>query len=254
MNCSGKVVVITGGATGIGFGIAKVLADHSARIVIAQRNLQRGLEAAQRLQPAEVIAVKLDIRDYVAVQRCIEMVANRFGQIDALVNNASVTGRTAILPFLESSPEFIGQIVDTNLKGTIYCSVAAALRMVESKRGGAIVNISSVGAYAAQENASIYCATKAAQVMLTKAMALELARYGIRVNCIAPGAIDNEGSTNASQAEAPQEADGKFIRLTPLGRDGEPEEIGRAVAFLISEDASFITGTTLVVDGGFLSY
>jgi NAD(P)-dependent dehydrogenase (short-subunit alcohol dehydrogenase family) len=227
---------------------------HGAHIVIAQRNLQRGLEAAQRLKPAEVLALKLDITDYVAVQRCIETVANRFGQIDALVNNASVAGRAAILPFLETSPEFIDQIVDTNLKGTIYCSVAAALRMVESKRGGTIVNISSVGAYGAQEDASIYCATKAAQVMLTKAMALELALHGVRVNCVAPGDIHSEASKSPLEAGVQPEADGKFIRLTPLGRPGEPEEIGRAVAFLISDDSSFITGTTLIADGGFLSY
>jgi NAD(P)-dependent dehydrogenase (short-subunit alcohol dehydrogenase family) len=111
-----------------------------------------------------------------------------------------------------------------------------------------------VGAYRAQENAAVYCATKAGQVMLTQGMAIELAPYGIRVNCIAPGDINTETSANAVREVKVSGASGRFLRLTPVGRRGTPEEVGRAVAFLASDDASFITGTTLLVDGGFLAY
>ena len=116
------------------------------------------------------------------------------------------------------------------------------------------MHVSSVGAYAAQENASIYCATKAAQIMLTKAMALELAVYGIRVNCIAPGDIKTETSADAILHVMTSGASGRFLRNTPLARRGNPEEVGRVIAFLASEDASFVSGVTVVVDGGYLTY
>jgi NAD(P)-dependent dehydrogenase (short-subunit alcohol dehydrogenase family) len=140
------------------------------------------------------------------------------------------------------------------LKGTIYCSQVVARHMIHSKRSGSIIHVSSVGAYAAQGNASLYCATKAAQVMLAQGMAIELAVHGIRVNCVAPGDIRTETSADAVAEIKQSGASGRFLRLTPIGRRGSPEEVGRAIAFLASDDASFITGTTLLVDGGFLAY
>jgi len=202
----------------------------------------------------EVLSFALDIRDREAVQNCIDSIVEQWGSIDVLVNNASVTGTAALSAFVDADAHHIDRIVDTNLKGTIYCSQAAARHMIQAGRGGNIVHVSSVAAYGAQENAAVYCATKAAQTMLAQAMAIELAPHGIRVNCIAPGDVKTETSADAVREIKNSGASGRFLRFTPLGRRGSPEEIGRAIAFLASDDASFITGTTLVADGGFLAY
>lgn len=245
---------MTGGATGIGFAAAKALLEHGSRVVIAQRDAHRGQQAVDQLKTADCTSVCLDIQDRSAVVRCVSAIVERYGMIDLLVNNASVTGQAALASFTQSGPELINQIIDTNLKGTIYCSQEAARHMVDRGKGGSIVHVSSVGAYAAQENASIYCATKAAQIMLTKAMALELADYGIRVNCIAPGDIKTETSAAAIDDVMKSGASGRFLRSTPLARRGNPEEVGRVIAFLASDDASFVSGVTVVVDGGYLTY
>lgn len=254
MKLAGKVALITGGATGIGFGTAKVFLEEGAHVVIAQPDGAMAEEAARRLGNDGATAVELDIRDDLAVEECVNKIVDRFSRIDVLVNNASVTGAAASIPFLDVSPEFIDRVVDTNIKGTVHCSLAVARAMVMGKHGGAIVHVGSVGGYAAQENASIYCATKAAESMLAKTMAIELAPYRIRVNCVAPGDILTQQSTNTARAERESGSVGTFYRVTPLGRRGQPEEVGRAIAFLASDEASFITGTTLLVDGGFLSY
>lgn len=254
MSLHQKVVLVTGGATGIGFATAKIFAERGATVVIAQRDEQRGREAVERLKPAEVASVQLDIRDRSAVAHHIEAVVGCFGGIDVLVNNASVTGRSALASFVDSSAELVDNLIDTNLKGTIYCSQEVARHMIARGRGGNIVHVSSVGGYAAQENAGVYCATKAAQMMLTKAMAIELAPHGIRVNCVAPGDIRTETGSDAVGEIRKSGASGQFLRITPLGRRGCPEEIGRVIAFLASDEATYLTGTTVVVDGGFLAY
>lgn len=254
MNLAGKVAMITGGAAGIGFATAKIFTGCGARVVIAQLDMNCAGGAVKQLGPSQALALEIDIRDPTSVKECVAKAVEAFERIDVLVNNASVTGWAALSPFVHSSAELINRMVDTNLKGTIYCSQEVARHMIESKRGGSIVHVSSVGAYGAQENASIYCATKAAQVMLAKSMAIELAPYSIRVNCVAPGDIRTETSAEQAQDVVKSGASGRFLRFTPLGRRGAPEEIGRAIAFLASDDASFITGTTLLVDGGFLAY
>jgi NAD(P)-dependent dehydrogenase (short-subunit alcohol dehydrogenase family) len=254
MKLVGKVALVTGGATGIGFATAKVLAENGARVVIAQRDKARGIEATRRLQPQPALSLELDIRDSAAVDRCVATVVRTFGGLDILVNNASVTGSPALAPFIDSPSTLIDRVIDTNLKGTVYCSQAAARAMISQQRGGSIIHVSSVAAYAAQENASVYCATKAGQTALAAAMALELAPHGIRVNSVAPGDILTETSADAAQEVRQSGASGRYLRATPLGRRGSPEEVGRAILFLASEDSSFITGTTLLVDGGFLTY
>jgi NAD(P)-dependent dehydrogenase (short-subunit alcohol dehydrogenase family) len=206
------------------------------------------------LRPAEVVAESLDIRDAEAVERAVESAIRHFGRIDILVNNASVTGMPAISPMLESDRATVDAIVDINLKGTFYCSQAVAKRMVRAGRGGSIIHISSVGAYAAQEFASLYCATKAAQVSLAQSMALELAPHGIRVNSIAAGDINTETSANITAEKRDVGASKRYVRETPLGRRGTPRDIGYAVAYLASEESGFVTGATLLVDGGFLTY
>ena len=222
-----RVYIVTGGATGIGAGISAVLRAYGAHVEIFQPET-------------------CDVRDPAQVDAATAAALDRWGRLDGLVNNAGLTGPVALAPFLTVDPAKIEDILATNLKGPIYCSQSFARRAVQRGQPGAIVNIASVGAFAAQENASIYCASKAALVALTQAMALELAHHQIRVNAVAPGDILTP--TNADFAPR------RYLRSTPVGRRGTPKEIGEAVAFLLSDNSSFTTGTTLTVDGGLLTY
>ena len=233
---SGRVYVVTGGATGIGLGITRVLCGYGARVAVIQ----------PAAVPLEVDGARLFLGDVRAPGGWFADVLGVYGAIDGLVNNAALTGQVALAPFLEASAEHIDNMLDVNLKGPVFCSQLAAREWVRRGVGGAIVHIASVGSFAAQNNASLYCATKAAVASLAQGMGLELAPHGIRVNAVAPGDI----RTGASADNVP----GPYTRRTPLGRQGRPEEIGEAVAFLLSARASFITGETLIADGGFLSY
>jgi NAD(P)-dependent dehydrogenase (short-subunit alcohol dehydrogenase family) len=252
MTLQTKVAVVTGGATGIGNGIARSLAARGARVAIVQPTAAQAAEAALALPGAAGFAA--DIRDRDAVERMMAAVIERFGGIDILVNNASVTGLQALAEFATASPEHVHMVLDINIKGTVWCSQAAVRHMIATGRKGTIVHIASVGAFAGQENASMYCASKAAQSSLAQTMALELAPYGIRVNAVAPGDILTEANATIVTDLENVGGSGKYLRVTPLGRRGLPADIGDAVAFLVSDDARFITGTTLRVDGGFLSY
>ena len=243
----GKVAIITGGATGIGLGIARVLAARGARLMLAGPRAV----AAPDLPAA---ACEVDIADPASVQAMIGETIARFGRLDILVNNASLTGLPAVAGALEADRAHVDAVVDVNLKGTFYCSQCAARRMVSAGWPGSIVNISSVGGYVAQEHAALYCATKAAQISLARSLALEWAPHRIRVNCVAPGDIRTEASAAIVDELKSSGSSGQYLRVTPLGRRGRPEEVGNAVAFLASDEASFITGATLVVDGGLLAY
>lgn len=254
MNLEGKVAIVTGGGTGIGFGTARVLARYGARLVLAQKGVAVAQEAARSLEGAEVLCVETDVARRASVDSMVQAAMERFGRIDILVNNAAVTGLAAVAAFLDCPESKLDEILDVNLKGAFHCAQAVARQMVRAGRGGAIVNISSVGAFAAQELASVYCASKAGLAALTQALAVELAPHGIRVNAVAPGDIETRASADIVAELKSAGATGRYLRVTPLGRRGRPEEIGEAVAFLASDAASFITGTTLVVDGGFLAY
>jgi len=232
----GRVFVVTGGATGIGLGITRVLCGYGARVAAIQ----------PEVIPLEVAGARLFAGDVRTPDAWFPAVWEAYGQVDGLVNNAAWTGTMALSPFLEASRDHIDGMFDVNLKGPVLCSQVLAREWVRRGRGGAIVHIASVGSYAAQENASMYCASKAALVSLAQSMGLELAPHGIRVNCVAPGDIRTVASQDVTL--------GRYSRVTPLGRRGEPKDIGEAVAFLLSDRASFITGETLRADGGYLSY
>ncbi len=226
-----------------------MLMARGARVAVAQKD-----RSLLEHLPTNVRGFLADISDRAAVHAMVRAVVEECGDIAILVNNASLTGKPAIAPFLTCSGEQLDAIVDTNLKGTFHVSQAVANHMVERGTKGSIIHIASVGAYAAQEFASAYCASKAAQVSLAQGMALELAAHGIRVNTVAAGDIYTEANAEVVADLARAGGTGRFVRRTPLGRRGRPEEVGEAVAYLASDQASYITGSTLLVDGGFLSY
>jgi 3-oxoacyl-[acyl-carrier protein] reductase len=254
MKLAGKVAIVTGGGTGIGLGISRSLAEAGARVAIAQPTIEKAEAAANRLNGDgfEAIPLTVDIRSRRQVIEMVSRTIDRFERIDILVNNAAVTGPKAASSFLEIDDELLDRTIDVNLKGTFITSQETARHMLE--RGGSIINVSSIGAFAAQEGASAYCATKAALTGLTQAMALELAPHGIRVNCIAPGDIRTDTSENVSDEIKERSVSGKYSRNIPLNRRGSPAEIGPTAVFLASDDASYITGETIIVDGGFLIY
>lgn len=245
------VALVTGGGTGIGAGITRWLADRGTTVVIGQSTPERAAAAA-RTFAADGLPVTGVGADLATADGCRHVVATtleRHGRIDILVNNAAVTGPPAVGPLLEFSDDQLDALVDLNLKAAFRCARWAADDM-RTRGEGVIVNISSVGAYAAQLGAAAYVATKAGLVGLTKALALDLAPMGIRVVGVAPGDIDLEpGGPRPAEPSA-----NWWQRHTPLGRRGTPADIGAAVGFLCSPEASFITGETLVVDGGWLTY
>lgn len=254
---AGKVVVITGGGTGIGLGIARSCAAEGAALALAQRRAPLAEAAAAELRAAGARAIGLgcDVRDRAQVRALLDAAAAAFGRVDVLVNNAALTGAAAgARPFLDESDDHWREVIDVNLTGAFICAHEAARRMVAQGGGGSIINISSVAQYAAQEGVAPYCAAKAALDGLTKTAAIELAPHAIRVNAVAPGDIDTAASHDVVAQAAGRGASGRFFRLTPLGRRGSPAEVGAVVAFLASDEAGFVTGATWLVDGGFLSY
>lgn len=254
MRLQDKVAIVTGGGTGIGKGISRSLAQEGAKIVIVQSTFEKAEKAAEelRVEGHQVLAIGADISLRENAQSIVRQTLEEFGQIDILVNNAAITGSSAAAPFLSVSDDLLERTIDVNLKGTFIVSQEAAREMTE--RGGTIIHISSVGAYAAQEGATVYCATKSALFGLTKAMALELAPFNIRVNAIAPGDIQTETSENVIYEVKEQGISGNYFRKIPLNRRGKPTEIGPTAVFLASDDSSYMTGETLIIDGGFLIY
>ncbi len=253
----GKVVVVTGGGTGIGLGITRCCLQAGAAVMIAQRRIEIAeCEAARfRDEGFAVQAQRCDVRRRVDVAALLDQAESSLGPVDVMVNNAALTGQSLELrPFMEETDEHWRNVLDINLTGAFIGTQEAARRMIVRGTGGAIINISSVAQFAAQEGASAYCASKASMDGLTKSAAIELATHGIRVNGIAPGDIHTEQSDRPREDAVGRGATGRFFRDTPMDRRGTPEEIGRVAVFLASDEASFVTGATWLVDGGFLSY
>ncbi len=254
-----KVVIITGGGTGIGWGITQSCVREGAMVALAQlpADIEIADDKVAELKGAghRVLAIGCDITERVQVKAMVARAVAAFGRLDVMVNNAALTGSTlGVRPFLNETDDHWRKIIDVNLSGAFICTQEAAFQMVKQGNGGSILTISSVAQYAAQENATPYCAAKAGLDGLCKGAAIELAAHNIRVNLVAPGDIFTEANADIVDEVTESGGTGRYFRDTPLGRRGGVGEIGDVVAFLASDEASFVTGATWLVDGGFLSY
>ena len=239
-----KVVIVTGAASGIGRAIALRFGSEGAQVIPVDINAE-GAEATARTITAQggaALPATVDVSDSSQVDRLFDTVLERFAAVDVLVNNAGLINVER--HFLEGDEAWWDRVLSVNLKGVFLCSLRAA-RVMARRHQGVIINMSSGGATRAHRGMAAYDASKGGIEALTRSMALDLAPYGVRVNALVPGSID----TQRMAPEIKQER-GKTI---PLGRMGEPEELAGPAAFLASEDASYITGHILVVDGGLLS-
>lgn len=246
----GKVAIVTGGGEGIGRATAERFAREGAHVVIVDRNVTTGaeVEAVIRERGQDATFLAADIAQPEAVERMVSEAVTRYGGVDILVNNAAVF----VLKGLDATPEDWRRVLDVNVVGTAMCARYASQAM-RARGGGAIVNVSSISAFVAQPQFVTYSATKAAILQMTRNMALDLAPWGIRVNCVCPGTILTRASyDHMAQAKLTEqeflEAEGAHHLL---GRVGQPSEVAAAILFLASDDASFITGTHLMVDGGY---
>ncbi|WP_128894279.1 3-oxoacyl-[acyl-carrier-protein] reductase [Longirhabdus pacifica] len=241
---SGKVALVTGASRGIGRAIAMELARAGADVVVNYGgNEQAAEEVVQQIRALDRKAEKIqaNVADSEQVGAMIKEVISQFGKIDILVNNAGITRDNLLMRMKET--EF-DAVVDTNLKGVFHC-IKAVSRYMMKQKSGKIINVSSVVGISGNLGQANYVAAKAGVIGLTKAAAKELALRGIQVNAIAPGFIETD-MTDELQPEVRE----SMLKQVALQRMGQPEEIAKTVRFLASDDASYITGQTIVVDGG----
>ena len=245
---TGKVAIITGGATGIGRGIAEGLADAGASIVIAARRLKKCEEACKEIKARTRVKTyphQCDITNRPQIEQLVEDVIKEFGHIDVLVNNSGTGGSEK--PILKMTEQDWNSVIDTNLKGVFTLSRAVVSKMVERNEGGKIINVASVGALIGWANMSAYCASKGGCLQLTKAMALEWVRYNVQVNAILPGYFETPMNTEFFSTEAGKKA----VKMSnPMSRVAQIGEIKGAAILLASNASSFMTGSAVVVDGG----
>ncbi|MGZ3455343.1 MAG: SDR family NAD(P)-dependent oxidoreductase [Polyangiales bacterium] len=244
----GKTAIVTGGAVGIGAACAIRLAELGADVAILDPDEANGDATAAAIRANGDMARRIgcDLGEVASIEAAIAQVLALSGRIDVVVNNAGIF---PMAPALDLSERTWDRVLDVNLKGAFFCSQLAARAMVKGREGGAIVNIASIDAIHPTGSLVHYDASKGGLVMMTKSLAKELAPFGIRVNAIAPGAIDTPGASAALSDDTVRKA---FLSRIPLGRMGAPDDIARAVAFRAAPASDYVTGALLVVDGGYL--
>jgi len=244
-----KCVIVTGAASGMGRATAQAFCEAGAQVMIADVNARQGEEAARELREAGhvVLFEPTDVSREQDVENLVAKAVAEFGGLDVMVNNAAVLGEW--VPIAEQTAENLDRVLGVNVKGVVF-GIKHAVSVMQQTGSGVIVNVASVqGFRVAYPGAAFYAASKAAVVSLTKSAALEYGGKGVRVVGLAPGPID----TPMLRSRAGNDWPPSIVKVTPLGRLGEPQEIAQVILWLASEEASYVTGATLPVDGGFLA-
>jgi 3-oxoacyl-[acyl-carrier protein] reductase len=242
---TGKAALVTGGSRGIGRAIALALAAHGARVAINYASNAAAADEAVKLIGEGAVALPGDVSDPAAAAALVEGTVTAFGRIDILVNNAGVTADDLILRMSEDEWD---RVVDTNLKGTFHVTKAAVRPMVR-QRSGRIISVSSVAGMVGNAGQANYSAAKAGIIGFTKAIAKEIASRNITANVIAPGFIDTEMTSALTEQQREE-----IMRMVAVGRTGKPEDVAPAAVFLASDEAAYVTGHVLTVDGGLVMY
>ena len=247
---NGKVALITGASSGIGRATAELFASNGAKVVVAARRQDEldSLVAAIEARGGQATAVQTDVSMAAEVERMVDHAIKTFGRLDYAVNNAGIEGRFA--PITELAESDWDQVLDINLKGTFLGMQQQARAMLAAGNGGAIVNVGSVNSFLGFATGAAYCTSKHGLIGLTTSVSAELASQGIRVNLVCPGIVDTPMHHRARELLGDDIYDQGVLPSVHLKRAGQPEEIARAIVFLCSDAASYITGTTLTPDGG----
>ncbi len=246
----GKVAIVTGGSKGLGRAIAVGMGEVGAKIVVVSRTKTLIEETASEIisHGGDAIAIPVDVRSEKDIEKAVNAVIGKFGQIDILVNNAGIAPMNNAL---NVSIDEWNNVISTDLTANFIFAKMAVKHAMKEQRKGKVINIGSVLGFMASNVAPHYCAAKAGLAHLTKALALEWAHYNINVNCIAPGFF----KTDMTKEQQKDDAHQKFLKFKiPFKRLGEPEEIVPTAIFLASEAASYITGSTIIVDGGYTTW
>jgi len=251
MKLLGKVAIVTGASRGIGEAIAMEFAKEGANVsLVVDKDIEGALKVADKIRSLGRggLVIKADVSKRNEVESMVEKTLEKFRKIDILVNNAGVSQAS---PSIELSEDEWSRVIGINLSGVFYCCQAVGKVMIK-QGGGKIINIASICGEVAFPMRAAYCSSKAAVIMLTKVLAIEWAKYGIQVNAIAPGYVETSLVLNlVSKGILDLEA---LKRRIPMGRLAKPEEIAKVASFLASDDCSYMTGATIIVDGGWTAY
>jgi len=250
MRFTGKVAVVTGGGSGIGRATALKFAEEGAKVVIADFDQKGGEETVSliRNKNGESFFVKTDVTKAGQVQNMVEQTIKKYGSLNIIFNNAGIEGPIKLLH--ETTEQEFDKTININLKGVFLCSKYVLPQMIK-QGGGVIINAASEAGLLGHNLYSAYCASKAGVVLLTKSMSGEYGRYNIRVNCTCPAPILTPMAMREAQVLGKEKTLASFKTMSPFGRAGKPEEVAKVVAFLASDDASWITGAAVNVDGGY---
>jgi glucose 1-dehydrogenase len=251
MRLEGKIALVTGSSQGIGEGIAMRLAEEGADVVINYRSHPQG--AAESVAKVEKtgrrgFAVQADLSELSEISRLIDESIAHFGRLDLLVNNAGIEKRA---PFVDVTEQDYDRVLDVNLKGVFFTTQYFVRHLRDTKRPGKVINISSVHEELSFPHFASYCASKGGLRMLTRTLSVELASLGITINNVAPGAIETPINKSLLQDKVKLQA---LLRQIPLARMGQPADVAGAVVYLASSDGDYVTGSTLIVDGGLLRH